>query len=60
VLSEIISKKNSVGDEHKAMPILNDKNKPIFIKTISSRLDEIEKDTKKKRVEKVILKLKKK
>jgi len=40
-----------------AMPIINDKNKSIFIKTISSRLDEIEKDTKRKRVEKVIKKL---
>ena len=44
----------------KAMPIVNDKNKQVFITTISSRLDEIEKDTKRKRVEKVILKLKKK
>ena len=40
-----------------AMPIINEKNKNIFIKTISSRLDEIEKDTKRKRVEKVIKKL---
>lgn len=40
----------------KAMPIINDKNKEFFIKTLSSRLDDIEKDTKRKRVEKVIKK----
>ena len=40
-----------------AMPIINDKNKKSFIKTLSSRLDDIEKDTKRKRVEKVIKKL---
>jgi len=39
-----------------AIPIINDKNKKLFIKTLSSRLDEIEKDTKRKRVEKVIKK----
>jgi len=42
----------------KAMPIINEKNKLLFIKTLSSRLDEIEKDTKRKRVEKVIAKVK--
>ena len=42
----------------KAMPIINEKNKLLFIKTLSSRLDEIEKDTKRKRVEKVISKVK--
>jgi hypothetical protein len=41
----------------KALPIINDKNKTQFVKTISSRLDDIEKDTKRKRVEKVIRKL---
>lgn len=40
----------------KAMPIINAKNKSLFIKTLSSRLDDIEKDTKRKRVEKVIKK----
>jgi hypothetical protein len=40
------------------MPIINEKNKLLFIKTLSSRLDEIEKDTKRKRVEKVISKVK--
>lgn len=40
----------------KAMPIINDKNKSLFIKTLTSRLDDIEKDTKRKRVEKVIKK----
>ena len=41
----------------KAMPVINDNNKLIFIKTLVSRLDDIEKDTKRKRVEKVIRKL---
>ena len=40
----------------KAMPLINDKNKALFIKTLTSRLDDIEKDTKRKRVEKVIKK----
>jgi hypothetical protein len=40
-----------------AIPVINDKNKKLFIKTLSSRLDEIEKETKRKRVEKVIKKL---
>lgn len=43
----------------KAMPIINDKNKTLFIKTLTSRLDDIEKDTKRKRVEKVIKKFSK-
>ena len=42
-----------------AMPIINDKNKTIFINTLTSRLGEIEKDTKRIRVEKVIKKLNK-
>ena len=42
----------------KAMPIINEKNKMLFIKTLSLRLDDIEKDTKRKRVEKVISKVK--
>jgi len=41
----------------KAMPFINEKNRPVFIKTLNSRLDDIDKDTKRKRVEKVIAKL---
>lgn len=40
----------------KAMPVINDKNKGLFIKTLTARLDDIDKDTKRKRVEKVIKK----
>lgn len=40
----------------KAISIVNDQNKALFIETLSSRLDDIEKDTKRKRVEKVIKK----
>ena len=40
-----------------AVPIINNKNKILFIKTLLSRLDDIEKDTKRKRVEKAIKKL---
>lgn len=39
-----------------AMPIINHTNKEIFIKTLTSRLDDFEKETKRKRVEKVIKK----
>ena len=39
-----------------ALPIINDKNKLVFVTTLTSRLDEIEKDTKRLRVEKVIKK----
>ena len=42
-----------------AMTIINERNKNIFIKTLTSRLNEIQKDTKRKRVEKVIKKVKK-
>jgi len=41
----------------KTMPVILDKNKALFIKTLQSRFDEIDKDTKRKRVEKVIKKL---
>ncbi len=41
----------------KALPIINDKNKVLFIKTLTSRLGDIEKDTKRIRVEKVIKKV---
>ena len=40
-----------------ALPIINDKNKTTFIKTLQSRLPDIGKDTKRARVEKVIRKL---
>jgi hypothetical protein len=40
-----------------SMPVITDKNSKLFIKTLNSRLNEIEKDTKRKRVEKVIKKL---
>jgi hypothetical protein len=38
-----------------SIPVINVKNKTIFVKTLTSRLDDIEKETKRKRVEKVIL-----
>ena len=41
----------------RAMPVINDKNKDQFIKALRSRLPDIEKDTKRIRVEKVIKKL---
>ncbi|RJX39561.1 hypothetical protein D3P09_09090 [Paenibacillus pinisoli] len=41
----------------KAISIVNASNKAHFIHTLSSRLDEIDKDTKRKRVEKVIKRL---
>ena len=41
----------------RALPIVNHKNKNLFVKTLTSRLNEIEKVTKRKRVEKVIKKL---
>jgi hypothetical protein len=43
----------------KAIPVINDKNKKKFIQTLTSRLDNTEKDTKRKRVEKVIKKFNK-
>ena len=41
----------------RTIPIINDKNRKIFIKTLNSRLGDIEKDTKRKRIEKVIKKV---
>jgi len=41
----------------RAMPIINDNNKNLFIKTLSSRLDDIDKESKRKRIERVIKKL---
>ncbi|HEX5154591.1 MAG TPA: hypothetical protein VFW07_24260 [Parafilimonas sp.] len=40
----------------KAMPVINEKNKQFFVRTLNSRLNDIEKETKRKRVEKVIKK----
>lgn len=40
-----------------AISVINDTNKELFLNTLSSRLDDIEKDTKRKRVEKLIKKL---
>lgn len=42
-----------------ALPIINETNKSTFINTLTSRLSEIEKDSKRLRVEKVIKKLNK-
>ena len=42
-----------------ALPVITEKNKAVFIKTLTLRLGEIEKDTKRIRVEKVIKKLNK-
>jgi hypothetical protein len=42
-----------------ALPVITEKNKAVFINTLTSRLGEIEKDTKRIRVEKVIKKLNK-
>lgn len=44
----------------RAMPIITDNNKAQFIKALSSRLEDIDKDSKRKRVEKVILKVNRK
>ena len=41
----------------RAMPIINDNNKTLFIKTLTSRLGDIERDTGRKRIEKVIKKV---
>ncbi len=40
-----------------ALPIINDTNKATFIKTLNARLPDIDKDTKRKRIEKVLKKL---
>jgi len=39
-----------------AVPVINETNRKLFIKTLQSRLDSVEKDSKKKRIEKVIRK----
>ena len=40
----------------RAMPIINEKNKQLFVKALASRINDIGKETKRKRVEKVIKK----
>jgi len=42
----------------RAIPIVDDKNKTLFVKTLISRLEDIDKETKRTRVEKVIKKFK--
>ncbi len=37
-----------------ALPIINEENKALFIKTLSSRLDEVKKASKRKRIEKLL------
>ncbi|MET3196576.1 hypothetical protein [Bacillus sp. OAE603] len=44
----------SVLIAERAMPIIDQKNKQLFIITLNARTNEIEKETKRKRVEKVI------
>lgn len=41
----------------RSMPIINDENKNLFIETLISKLNEIKKESKRKRVEKVIKKI---
>jgi len=43
----------------RALPIIRDSNRKVFVKTLLSRLDEIQKDTQKIRIEKVIKKINK-
>lgn len=40
-----------------ALPVIDQTNKAVFVKTLLSRLDDFEKETKRKRVEKVLKKL---
>jgi hypothetical protein len=40
-----------------ALPIVKEKGRNIFIKTLTSRLEDVEKESKKKRIEKVLSKL---
>ena len=41
----------------KTLPVINKKNKELFIRVLTSRINDIEKETKRKRVEKVIKKV---
>ncbi len=43
----------------RALPIINEKNKAVFVETLNMRLDDIEKESKRRRVEKVIKKISK-
>jgi hypothetical protein len=43
----------------KALPVINDENKEAFIETLRSRLDDVEQESKRKRIEKVMRKLSK-
>ena len=40
-----------------ALPVINENNNAIFVKTVTSRIGEIEKESKRKRIEKVLKKL---
>jgi hypothetical protein len=53
---------NSPGNQlpmyaERAIPIISNNNKKLFIKTLSERLNDIDKDTKRKRIEMVIKKV---
>ena len=41
----------------KALPVINDKKSPVFIKTLQQRLPEVEKETSKNRILKIIKKM---
>jgi predicted AlkP superfamily phosphohydrolase/phosphomutase len=41
----------------RAVTIINENNKKLFVKTLTSRLNDIEKENKRKRIEKVIKKV---
>ena len=41
----------------KALAVVNDKNRETFIQALTRRLQDVDKETKRKRIEKVILKL---
>ena len=41
----------------RSLPVINEKNKAVFVKVLSSRLKEVEKESKKARIEKVLKKL---
>lgn len=43
----------------RALPVITAENKELFVKTLQGRLNDVEKETKRKRIEKVINKLKK-
>lgn len=41
----------------KALPVIHSSNRDVFVKTVSSRLEEVEKESKRKRIEKVLKKI---